>query len=59
MPTTIFPVPLHGRVHAAFVMDYKTDKWGTMCGRNVPDPEAVVHKVTEVTCPKCAESLSR
>lgn len=58
MPTTIFPVHLHGRVHAAFVMDYRTDKWATMCGRQVPDPTAVEHKVTEVTCTKCSQALS-
>lgn len=57
MTTTIFPVTLSGKVHAAFVMDYRTDKWATMCGKQVPDPAAVIHKVTEVTCRKCAESL--
>jgi hypothetical protein len=59
MPTTIFPVPLHGRIHAAFVLDYRTDKWATLCGKPIEDAGAVVHKVTEVTCAKCAESLSR
>jgi hypothetical protein len=58
MPTTIFPAHLHGRVHAAVVLDYKTDKWSTLCGKPIKDPATVVHKVTEVTCAKCSESLS-
>lgn len=58
MPTTIFPVELNDKIHAAFVMDYKTDKWATMCGRSVPDPTAVIHKVTEVTCRRCAAALT-
>lgn len=59
-PTTIFPVTLKDqKVHAAFVMDYRTDQWATMCGKSVPDPTAVDHRVTEVTCTKCAASLTR
>lgn len=59
MKTTIFPVTLKGsdKVHAAFILDYRTDKWATMCGRTVPDPTAVEHRVTEVTCQKCEDSL--
>lgn len=58
--TTIFPVTLKdNKIHAAFVMDYRTDNWATMCGKDVPDPTAVVHKVTEVTCRKCADNLRR
>jgi hypothetical protein len=59
MPTTIFPVNLNGKIHAAFVMDYRTDKWATMCGKQVPDPTAVEHRVTEVTCRKCSANLER
>jgi len=59
MATTIFPVTLSGKVHAAFVLDYQTDKWATMCGRQVPDPTAVEHRVAEVTCRKCSENLTR
>lgn len=60
MITTIFPVDLKdGKVHAAFVLDYRTDKWLTQCGRGVPDPTAVEHRVAEVTCKKCIDNLSR
>jgi hypothetical protein len=44
METTIFPVTLNGKVHAAFVLDYRTDEWATQCGKSVPDPTAVEHR---------------
>lgn len=57
MPTTIFPVKIKGVVHAAFVLDYRTDKWATMCGKQVAVPSDVEHRVAEVECKKCAASL--
>lgn len=56
-PTTIFPVPIKGTVHAAFVLDYRTDRWATMCGKSIKDPATVKHERRPVQCPKCAEAL--
>lgn len=55
--TTIFPVEISGKIHAAFVMDYKTDKFATMCGRQVKNSADVLHKVTVVTCARCADAV--
>lgn len=58
MNTTIFPVPIAGTIHAAFVADYRTDSWFTMCGKDVADAAAVQHKAgTEVTCRECDRAL--
>ena len=58
MNTTIFPVPIAGTIHAAFVMDYRKDEWATMCGKAVTDPKMVQHTAgTEVTCRKCSDNL--
>lgn len=59
MNTTIFPATIAGKIHAAFVMDYRTDEWATMCGRQVTDPDTVQHRAgTEVTCRKCSDALA-
>lgn len=58
MNTTIFPVTIRGKIHAAFIFDYRTDKWYTMCGDPVPDPAEVQHRAgTEVTCKDCDRAL--
>ncbi len=57
--TTIFPVIMGNKVHAAFVMDAWTDSWATHCGKRVPDPERVVHKVQTVECVGCADNIRR
>jgi hypothetical protein len=56
-PTTLFPAPLKGTVHAAFVLDYRTDKWATMCGKQIKDPSIIKHEHRPVQCPKCAEAV--
>ncbi|UDL16701.1 hypothetical protein SEA_ATUIN_8 [Arthrobacter phage Atuin] len=55
--TTIFPVEISGKIHAAFVMDYRTDKFATMCGKQVKNSADVLHKVTVVTCNRCADAV--
>jgi hypothetical protein len=56
--TTIFPVTSsNGKVHAAYVLDYKTDKFSTMCGKAIRDSAAVEHRVTEVTCNACRNAV--
>lgn len=57
-PTTIFPAPIKGTIHAAFVLDYRTDRWATMCGKSIKDPSTVKHERRPVQCPKCAEALT-
>jgi hypothetical protein len=57
--TTIFPVLLDGKVHAAFVMDHWTDSWATQCGKQVPDGSAVEHKIQTVECRGCAQNIER
>lgn len=57
-PTTIFPVPLKDTVHAGFVLDYRTDKWATMCGRQVKDPSIIEHRRAPVQCRRCAEAVA-
>lgn len=56
-PSTIFPAPIKGIIHAAFVLDYRTDRWATMCGKQVKDPSTVEHRRMPVQCRPCAEAL--
>lgn len=55
--TTIFPVEIGGKIHAAYVMDYRTDKFATMCGKQVQDPSTVEHRVAQVTCRPCTRNM--
>jgi hypothetical protein len=54
-----FTVEQTGKLHAAFIVDYRTDEWFTHCGKKVQDPSAVVHKMTAVECPRCKANLGR
>ena len=58
MNKTIFPITLRGQIHAAFIADYRTDTWYTMCGNTISDPATVEHRAdTEVTCDGCDRAL--
>lgn len=57
-PTTIFPALIKGRIHAGFVLDYRTDRWATMCGKMIKDPSTVEHRRMPVQCHQCAEALT-
>jgi hypothetical protein len=57
--TTIFPVLLGGKIHAAFVIDQFTDSWATQCGKDVPDGSTVEHRIEVVNCRGCVKNIER